>query len=71
MKKFLCLLNASFFAGMGIVALVKPSMIVNTFGLKYIDADIRNQVQAVYSGLVLLLLAYWWLVSITYKSKKV
>lgn len=50
---------------------LKPSMIVNIFGLKYIDADIRNQVRAVYSGLVLQWLAYWWLVSITYKSKKV
>lgn len=50
---------------------LKSSMIVNIFGLKYIDADIRNQVRAVYSGLVLQWLAYWWLVSITYKSKKV
>ncbi|MEF9994861.1 MAG: DUF4345 domain-containing protein [Acinetobacter sp.] len=50
MKKKFCLLNASFFAGMGIVALVKPSMVVNTFGLKYIDADMRNEVRAVYGG---------------------
>lgn len=50
MKKFLCLLNVSFFAGMGVVALVKPTMIVNTFGLKYIDADMRNEVRAVYGG---------------------
>lgn len=50
MKEKFCLLNTSFFAGMGIVALVKPSLVVNTFGLKYIDADMRNEVRAVYGG---------------------
>ncbi len=50
MHKIIPQLNAYFFLGMGIIALIKPHTIVNTFGLTTIEADMRNEVRAVYGG---------------------
>lgn len=41
---------AIFFAGMGLVALGAPERITETFGMRELTPDARNEVRAVYGG---------------------
>ena len=46
----LTILVTIFFAGMGLLALVRPEQISGTFGTPSLTADGRNEVRAVYGG---------------------
>jgi hypothetical protein len=44
------LFAAVFFAGMGVLALVRPSAVVGIFGIEVEAPDARSEVRAVYGG---------------------
>lgn len=41
---------ALLFAGMGVAALIRPMLVLETFGTSLATADARNEVRAVYGG---------------------
>ncbi|CAE7779254.1 unnamed protein product, partial [Symbiodinium sp. KB8] len=41
---------AAFFAGMGLVGIVEPGMVLHFFGLDTLPPDLRNEVRGVYGG---------------------
>lgn len=50
MQLTIVILEAAFFFGMGVIALVTPTFVVQLFGETNIGADMRNEVRAVYGG---------------------
>ena len=50
-NRALCLYAvAAFFAGMGLVGIVEPAMVLHFFGLHALPPDLRNEVRGVYGG---------------------
>lgn len=50
MSSILICLVAAFFAGMGLVALLRPERVLAIFGTRNLSRDGRNEVRAVYGG---------------------
>ena len=50
MEFTIIIIEAAFFFAMGVVALIKPALVVQLFGESGIGADMRNEVRAVYGG---------------------
>ncbi|CAE7207002.1 unnamed protein product [Symbiodinium natans] len=50
-NRALCLyMVAAFFAGMGLVGIVEPAMVLYFFGMDALPPDLRNEVRGVYGG---------------------
>ena len=50
MQQIVALIAAVLFLGMGITALVRPEFVTSLFAMPTLNADMKNEVRAVYGG---------------------